>query len=121
MNASGGITGYTTGKLDFYNSYSRIEEVDGISVKLDPGYYMTPFLRAPYLLRRIFSYFGYTLLENFFDVTEPFKSMVFINNTIDSLVNGSILLSHLVPDCMCNTILDVFRKKFLYLVDITLS
>ena len=113
MNASGGITGYTTGKLDFYNSYSRIEEVDGISVKLDPGYYMTPFLRAPYLLRRIFSYFGYTLLENFFDVTEPFKSMVFINNTIDSLVNGSILLSHLVPDCMCNTILDVFRKKFL--------
>lgn len=38
--------------------------------------------------------------------------MVFINNTIDSLVNGTILLAHLVPDCMANTILDVYRKKF---------
>lgn len=38
--------------------------------------------------------------------------MVFVNNTIDSLVNGSILLAHLVPDCLCSTILNVYRKKF---------
>lgn len=114
MTASGSlIDRRQNGTLGFYNSFSRLEEVDGINVKLDPGYYMSPFIRAPYLLRRIFSYFGYTLLENFFDVTEPFSGMVFINNTIDTLVNGSILLSHLVPDCMCNTILNVFRKKFL--------
>ena len=114
LNASGEIAdGRDNGTLNFYNSYPRIEEVDGISVKLDPGYYMSPYIRAPYLLRRIFSFWGYTLLENFFDITEPFRSMVFINNTIDSLVNGTILLSHLVPDCTCSTILNVFRKKFM--------
>lgn len=112
MNGSGAIMGPKNGTLNFYNIFSRVEEVDGISVKLDPGYYMSPFIRAPYLLRRVFSFFGYNLLENFFDVTEPFRSMVFINNTIDSLVNGTILLSHLVPDCKCSTILNVFRKKF---------
>lgn len=113
MNGSGAIMGPKNGTLNFYNIFPRVEEVDGISVKLDPGYYMSPFIRAPYLLRRVFSFFGYNLLENFFDVTEPFRSMVFINNTIDSLVNGTILLSHLVPDCKCSTILNVFRKKFL--------
>ncbi len=113
MDAYGNIVGSRNGTLDFYNVYGRIEEVDGISIKLDPGYYMSPFIRAPYLLRRLFSYFGYTLLDNFFDTTEPFKSMVFINNTIDTLVNGPILLAHLVPDCMSNTILNVFRKKFM--------
>lgn len=113
MSASGNISKLRDSVIDFYNVFSRVEEVNGVSVKLDPGYYMSPFIRAPYLLRRIFSFFGYTLLENFFDVAEPFKSMAFVNNTIDSLVNGTILLSHLVPDCKCNTILDVFRKKFM--------
>lgn len=114
MDASGNLVQRrVNGTIGFYNSFPRIEEVDGVNVKLDPGYYMSPFIRATYLLRRIFSYFGYTLQENFFDVTEPFNSMVFINNTVDTLVNGSILLSHLVPDCMCNTILNIFRKKFL--------
>lgn len=114
MSSSGALISQKyNGILGFYNSFTRLEEVEGVNVKLDPGYYMSPFIRAPYLLRRIFSYFGYTLLENFFDVAEPFNKMVFVNNTIDTLVNGSILLSHLVPDCMCNTILNVFRKKFM--------
>lgn len=114
MDASGNIIDRRVeGTFNFYNSFPRIEVVDDINVKLDPGYYMSPFIRAPYLLRRIFSFWGYTLLENFFDVTEPFRSMAFVNNTIDSLVNGDILLSHLVPDCMCSTILNVFRKRFM--------
>lgn len=98
--------------LGFYNSFERKEIVDDRIITLAPGYYISPFIRAPYLLKRIFAYFGYTLLDNFFTITEPFRSMVFINNTIDSLVNGTIMLAHLVPDCMCNTILDIYRKKF---------
>lgn len=101
--------GFTPG---FFHSFSRNETVNGQIIKLSPGYYITPFMRANYLLKRIFQYFGYTLLDNFFTQTEPFKSMVFINNTIDSLVNGTIRLAHLVPDCYCNTLLEVFRKKF---------
>lgn len=102
-------SGYSMG---LYNQYARIETSGSGSALLDPGYYITPFIRARYLLRRIFEYFGYTLTTNFFDTVQPFKDMVFVNNTMDSLVNGTILVAHLVPDCMCSTILDVFRKKF---------
>lgn len=108
-NTSRSSQGYTHG---FFNSFERKETVDGQNITLSPGYYISPFIRANYLLKRIFSYFGYTLVDNFFTNTEPFKSMVFINNTADTLVNGTILLSHLVPDCLCSTLLDVFRKKF---------
>lgn len=109
---SGGHRPGNSGTLGFYNSFERKEIVSERTLVLAPGYYISPFIRAYYLLKRIFAYFGYTLLDNFFSTTEPFKSMVFINNTIDSLVNGTIMLTHLIPDCMCNTILEIYRKKF---------
>lgn len=103
----------TTGlTLGFYNEFQRVETSGEISVLLAPGYYITPFIRARYLLRRIFAHFGYTLATNFFDTVQPFKDMVFVNNTMDALVNNTILLAHLIPDCMCGVILNVFRKKF---------
>ena len=101
--------GYT---YQLFNAYDRKENVNGQIINLSPGYYITPFIRANYLLNRIFQFFGYTLQPNFFNQTEPFNKMVFVNNTTDSLVNGSILLAHLVPDCLCSTILEIFRKKF---------
>lgn len=117
MDANGNVTetgrrGENEGTLGLYNSFERKEIVSERTIALAPGYYISPFIRASYLLKRIFAYFGYTLIDNFFTTTEPFKSMVFINNTIDSLVNGTIMLAHLVPDCMCNTILELYRKKF---------
>lgn len=114
MNDAGVCISSNAGKgsYRFYNSFERKETVNDRIIKLEPGYYISPFIRAAYLLRRIFTYFGYTLLDHFLLTSEPFNKMVFINNTIDSLVNGTILLAHLVPDCMANTILDVYRKKF---------
>lgn len=95
-----------------YNAWSRTEQVDGRTISLTPGYYITPFIRCTYVLRRVFAYFGYELLEGFFDKTPPFNGMVFINTTMDTLVNGDILLAHLVPDCLCSDLIDLFRKKF---------
>lgn len=112
MDATGTVTTSSRGTLAFFNSFERKETVDSRIIKLEAGYYISPFIRATYLLRRIFSYFGYTLLDGFLTTTEPFSKMVFINNTTDSLVNGTIMLAHLVPDCMCNTILDVYRHRF---------
>lgn len=112
MDSSGKVVPDRSGALGLYNQFPRSETVNDNSIKLDPGYYITPFIRGSYLLRRILSYFGYTLQDNFFERTDPFRTMVFVNNTIDSLVNGSILLTHLIPDCMCSTILEVYRKKF---------
>ncbi|MFA6831303.1 MAG: hypothetical protein WCR36_03405 [Bacteroidaceae bacterium] len=120
MNASGDYllpsspsstppSGYVMG---LYNEFKRIEQTGDSSTMLDPGYYISPFIRARFLLRRIFAYFGYTLATNFFDTQQPFKDMVYVNNTMDALVNGTILLAHLVPDCYCSDILDVYRKKF---------
>ncbi len=100
------------GTIDFYNAWARSETVDDATIALSPGYYMTPFIRAYFVLERVLQYFGYELEENFFGTTTPFKEMVFIPTTTDTLVNGDIRIAHLVPDCYCNTLLDLFRKKF---------
>jgi hypothetical protein len=97
---------------DFYNAKARTEITDGYTVHLSPGYYITPFFRANYLLKRIFSYLGYTVNDNFFTTTVPFKDMAVINNTMDSLVNGDIRLADLVPNCTISSFLEAFRKKF---------
>ena len=97
---------------DFYNAVMRSETIDGQVITLSSGYYMSPFIRANYLLKRLFQHFGYTLKDNFFTRTTPFPDMVFINNCADALVNGTIRIVDLLPDCMCSTILNVFRKKF---------
>ena len=96
----------------FYNEFDRTETVDDYTVYVSKGYYMTPFIRANYVLRRMFAHFGYTLEETFFDVTYPFTDMVFVNNTDDALANGNIRLTDLIPDMMCSTLLNVYRKKF---------
>lgn len=101
-----------SGTINFHNAFPRSESANESTISLSPGYYITPFIRASYVMRRMFSYFGYELLPNFFDTVQPFKDMVFINNTIDSLVNGTILINHLIPDCKCSTLLNVYRKKF---------
>lgn len=97
---------------DFYNAVQRTEYVGEVPITLAPGYYISPFIRANYLLRRIFSHFGYELQDNFFTRTEPFAKMVVVNNVMDALVNGRIRVADLVPDVSCADFLAVFRKKF---------
>lgn len=98
--------------LDFYNAVPRTLAGGDAAVSLAAGYYISPFIRGNYLLQRIFSYFGYTLKDNFFTRTSPFPDMVFINNCADSIILGNIRITDLLPDCSCNTILEVYRKKF---------
>jgi hypothetical protein len=117
MDASGQVLGRTTVANHsvaptFYNSFERTRTVDETVVTIPKGFYITPFIKANYLLKRIFEHFGYTIVDNFFTQTLPFTRMVFLNNTADTLANGVIKLADLVPDCTCETILDVFRKKF---------
>lgn len=97
---------------DFYNAVQRTEYVGEVPITLAPGYYISPFIRANYLLRRVFSYFGYELQENFFTRTEPFSKMVIVNSVMDAIVNGRIRVADLVPDVTCADFIAVFRKKF---------
>lgn len=98
---------------DFWFAWPRTIKKDGNEIQVPAGCYITPFIRANYLLERIFQHFGYDLQPHFFLRTAPFMDMVFLNNTCDTLLNGRIRLADLVPDCTCNTVLDVFRHSFL--------
>jgi hypothetical protein len=104
---------YNKSDAMFQGEASRTEYVNEIPVSLSRGYYISPFIRANYVLKRIFSYFGYELKENFFTRTEPFSKMVLVNNVIDVMVNGHIRIEDLLPDVSVSELLSVFRKKFL--------
>lgn len=97
----------------FQGEFNRTEYVNEIPVSLTRGYYISPFIRANYVLKRVFKYFGYDLQENFFTRIEPFTKMVLVNNVIDVMVNGHIRIEDLLPDVSVSDFLSVFRKKFL--------
>lgn len=104
--------GEWAGQVDFWNSWAQDETIGEDIYKLPVGCDITPFMRVKYLLTRILAYFGYTFSPNFLTTEEPFASMVILNNTADAIVGGSIRLTQLLPDCSCNDILDVIRKRF---------
>lgn len=104
---------YNKSDAMFQGEVNRIEYVDEIPVSLSRGYYISPFIRANYVLKRVFSYFGYELKENFFTRTEPFSKMILVNNVIDVMANGHIRIEDLLPDVSVSDFLSVFRKKFL--------
>lgn len=102
----------TDGYYSLYNEVYREEMIDEKTVSTPAGYFITPVIKAMHMLEEIFKYLGYTLEDNFFSKTEPFKSMVFLNNNIDTIVNSEIRYDQIVPDCNISTILDIFRYKF---------
>lgn len=97
---------------NFNNEEDTTEVLDGKTISVTRGFYMTPFLKANYVLKRLFAHFGYTLLDNFFTQTPPFPDMVFINNVADAIVTGTIRIAQLIPKVPCNRILELFRRKF---------
>lgn len=101
-----------SGSLDFYNASERTEQSGEQKLYIPAGFYMTPFIRVNYLLQRIFKHYGYDLKENFFTETEQFRNLVLLNNTADSLANGDILLTDLLPNVTVKEFIDTFQKKF---------
>ena len=97
---------------NFYNASERTEYVSQIPISLAEGYYISPFIRTNYVLSYVFRHFGYELQDNFFSLTEPFRSMVLLNNVIDVFANGRLCVADLVPDVTVSDFLAVFRKKF---------
>ncbi len=100
------------GYFYLYNEVERSETVDENAIRVPAGFYITPFIKAKHLLEEIFKYLGYKLESSFFSNTTPFSDMVFLNNNIDTIVNGQIRYDQIVPDCTVSTILDIYRNKF---------
>lgn len=98
---------------DFYMKTSQtVIRSDDTEMNIDAGYYITPFIRVNYLLKRVMLHFGYTLLPSFFSNTSPFDKMVLLNTTADTLANGVIRMTDLLPDVSCEELLEAFRKRF---------
>ena len=97
---------------DFEGAAQRTETVNGQSVTLAPGYYISPFVKTAYVLRRLFQHYGYTLQPSLLTHTAPFTDMVFLNNVIDTIANGRIALPDILPDITVSETLALFRKKF---------
>lgn len=104
------VSGKYTG--DFYNNVERSETENEKTYVIPKGCYITPFIKVNYVLKRIAEYFGYTLAESFFSKTYPFTDMVILNNTADTLLEGKIKLTDLLPSCTVADFIDVIRKKF---------
>lgn len=100
------------GYYNLYNEIARTEVIGENTITLSPGFYISPFIRANHLLKEIFAYMGYTLNDNFFTQTLPFRDMVFLNNNIDTIVKKEIRYSQIVPDVMVSTILNIYRNRF---------
>ena len=107
------INSYDISSGKFFAEDIRTEVVDDKTISVPRGFYLSPFIKVIYVLKRIFSYFGYTMVENFFTRTEQFSHLVFLNNVADAIVTGKIYLSQLLPDATCKDVLDLIRKKFL--------
>lgn len=86
------------------------QDSEGNTVNIPQGYGVSPFLRLKYVLRKIFEYFGLTLLPNIFD--DKYASVTVVNNTMDAIMNGCFIESQLVPDCTVNEFLDIIREGF---------
>ena len=85
---------------------------DSNAVYQPVGYGVTPFLKTSYVLRQVFKYFGYNLLENIFDTDPVLKYRVELNNTADAILPGKIDFSQLVPDSTVIDYLDALRIRF---------
>lgn len=100
-------------KYRLWNAENRtISEGDEKKIFYPAGCFVTPFIRAVYLLRRVLAFFGYQLNDCLITTADEFKNMVFVNNTADTLLGGRIKVSQLVPDITCSELIDLFRKKF---------
>lgn len=106
------LNGHSNRKGSFFNEKDTTEVIDGQTISVTRGFYLTPFLKANFVLKRLFLHFGYTLKDNFFFRTAPFPDMFFINNVADAIVTGTIRIDQLLPKVTCSKILDLFRRKF---------
>lgn len=83
------------------------------SITYPSGYGISPFLWLWRTLELFFLHFGYTISENIFKDDSLLKKIVLINNTSDSICNGKIIYSDLVPDCSASDFISFLENKFL--------
>ena len=88
--------------------------IDSEEVYIDApkGYGVSPFLKVGRLLEIIFANYGYTVEENPFVLHRQLKKLTVLNNTMDTILSGTLHYRDLMPDISVNEFLDGLYNKF---------
>lgn len=97
------------GLRQFRTSVQTEEVIDGKTVTIPKGFYLTPFVKVKHVLEKVLEYLGYTLAPSFLDEA-PFSEMVFLNDNLDTIVGNSINYVDIVPNITVKTLFEVIRK-----------
>ena len=97
----------------------RVDNNEPINISAPKGYGVCPFLRVWRVLELIFLNFGFTVDENPFKEHRQLKKLCVLNNTMDTILNGSLLYKDMLPDITINDFFDGLYAKFgmLYFID----
>ena len=88
--------------------------IDSEEVYIDAikGYGVSPFLKVGPLLEIVFANFGFAVEENPFLTHPQLKKPVVLNNTMDTILSGTLHYRDLMPDLSVNDFLDGLYNKF---------
>ena len=85
---------------------------DEVAVDLPEGYAISPFLKVSYILEKIFSVYGYKIVESPFADHVQLSRMVVMNNSADTIVKGFIDYNDLLPECTIIEFLNSLYCRF---------
>jgi len=102
------------GELLAWNTRILNRYFDGEAVLFDvpKGYGVSPFLKVWRLLELIFEHYNLSLENNPFKEHPQLKRMVVLNNTMDTILLGSLNYRDLMPDITITGFLDSLYNKF---------
>lgn len=86
---------------------------DDQAINVPDGYGITPFLWLHKMIDLLFLEYGYSVRTNPFRDSLFLKKIVLLNNTADSICNGSLNYGNLVPSCTVAEFIKFIESKFL--------
>lgn len=106
----------TTSSLDPWKLIwdARTITKDSEQIDVPAGYMITPFLWMYRVIELLFAEYGYAVTTNPFKFAgSPYRKVVLLNNTVDTICAGRIKYSDLVPSCTVAEFLKFIETKFL--------
>lgn len=97
------------GFASLFKEAPTTETIDDKQITVPKGFYISPFVKVKHVLQEVLAWLGYTLAPSFLD-NPPFSDMVFLNDNLDTIVNGRINYVDIVPNIMVSTLLEILRK-----------
>lgn len=99
----------TAGFAQLDNRVETTETIDEKKIQVPPGFYISPFIKVKHLLSETLEAIGYELTPSFLD-SEPFASMVFLNDTLDAITGLELRYIDIIPDITVAELFDTLRK-----------